>query len=555
MPLPPRFNIDVLLNIMNFSDASTICQLMLISRELYHHGPKLLIPPILRLEHESALASFILFLSAEASYRLKFLKGLSVSTGALSAPVARLLIDFLVRFGPEIKLDICHISNADAFFESNPALPEAFAALTQIDELELVGADLTTSAVLWNSRATFSRVVLCMAETLHQDRDIEGVDEDDEDDEDEDALDGYEEDRNFICLLGNSEETLSELTVDWCITSCPPGVLYAPQYPRLVTLNLLDNELPQTHHYVRAFPNLATLLVRTDPKYLDRLNVNPDAFDLHRAKNESLLLRYGSWDALKSVSGTLVDLYLLGLSCTMNKIRIFPSAANHIDVAMFHAVVEPAQPAYIHLDIIDVSAFYTGSFRDALTGPSVAALRSVDISLALAMYVTPSQIDFSLALDMLIDHLGSLSLHTLGLHICCTGLQFPLLNGTGLDVKNASSFFARGALWPAEAQLLALDLAALTRRIRAAAPSIRTVVLSIAGHRVRPNAVLVVGEEDARALGEGAVEAIPLRLVGELQTSWTEAAEYMKVVTEATARLMKARGELAKQLEAATAGM
>lgn len=218
MPLPPRFNIDVLLNIMNFSDASTICQLMLISRELYHHGPKLLIPPILMLEHESALASFISFLSSEASYRLRFLKGLSVSTGALSAPVARVLVDFLVRFGSEIKLDICHISNADAFFESNPALPEAFATLTQIDELELVGADLTTSAVLRNSQATFSRVVLCMAETLHQDRDIEGVDEDDEDDEDEDALEGYEEDRNPICLLSNSEVTLSELTVDWCIT-------------------------------------------------------------------------------------------------------------------------------------------------------------------------------------------------------------------------------------------------------------------------------------------------------------------------------------------------
>lgn len=145
---------------------------------------------------------------------------------------------------------------------------------------------------------------------------------------------------------------------------------------------------------------------------------------------------------------------------------------------------------------------------------------------------------------MLIISLPTLSLHTLGLHICCTGLQFPLLHGTGIDVENTASFFARGALWPAEAQFLVLDLYALARRIRTAAPSIRTVVLSIAGHRVRPTAVLVVGEEDARALGEGAVEAIPLRLVGELQKSWTEAAENMKMVTETIARLMTARARL-----------
>ncbi len=154
---------------------------------------------------------------------------------------------------------------------------------------------------------------------------------------------------------------------------------------------------------------------------------------------------------------------------------------------------------------------------------------------------------------MLIDTIRGLSLHTLGLHICCTGLQFPILNENRPDLKSAQSYFTRDPLWPAEAQLLALDFAELACRIRAAAPPIRTVVLSMAGHRVRPSGVLVVGEEDARALGDGAVEAIPLRLVGELQKAWTEAAESIKVVTQATARATS--GELAKELERMIAGM
>ncbi|KAL1938606.1 hypothetical protein VTO73DRAFT_11421 [Trametes versicolor] len=557
MPLDrtrPFLNDDVLLNIMRFSDALTICRLMQISRPLYHQGPGLLIPRDLTLFHEAELESFIAFMSAEGPYRFKFLHTIIFMGDAISKRVAQLLVDFFVRFAPVLKLEVCGIGQAEAFFGSHPALADAFAKLSGIQKLELSEMGPLSVAMLRSSQLKLKSVALLIKapssglpigeaddEIEHDEEEREDEDEaeegDDEDSDEEDSVHDEDDDdsstpapdaRNFILLMSQSKHTLRSISASWSLTG-PPKALYDIQYPLVTELCLENNEIPITRRYVRAFPNLRSLSLSASPQHLSTFSENPVSFLLPYESNEAQQRKYGTWNALMVVRGALWDVFLLALQCPVRRLII---CGPWLDALFLSPILRPTRAPYMHLESFDVTRFDNGQFGEAMSDPSAACLRSLDISLTLGRIVRPEEIDIVHTLDMLVAGLADVSIHTLGLSICCSALQVPLFHATEVRYCDLRALFGPGTPCATELHLATLDLDALARRIQAAAPSIRTVVVTLAGLRGRENVTVVVGAEHALALGEAAVEVIPLKVGEALRKSWGKGARFLKEMRE-----------------------
>lgn len=552
MPLdtPPTasLNSDVLLNIMNFSGTATICRLMQISRELYHQGPKLLIPPLLLLQRESHLESFIAFLSSDAPYRFEFLKGIYITIAAPSTRVAAIFVDFLVRFDPVLQLQVLGLEHAETFLAADPRLADAFAKLDNVECLEMGDAGPATTAILERSEFALDDATFLLNHTPAGE-----------------SLDGEEtSSRNPIRFLHKSRNTLRSLAVSWSVTG-PLDVLPAVQYPRLTTLHLGDNEAPLTIHYVHAFPNLDTLTVCTAQHELAKLVQTTAAIFNHHNMNAALQVQHGTWSALESVTGWIIDLYLLALRCPVRRLTVYGPRLDHY---LLQHVLLPAQPAHLHLDFFDVCLFEPDTFGPAMSGLAVASLRSLEISLVLGIAVHRDSIDMAHTLvslffsahsfpvslqslphvfcrahtpllqDMLVEGLAALPIHSLGLTICCGALNLPDLTPVNIDLHDPNldkeklmALFAPLPPCAAETYLAALDLDALARRMQAAAPSLETVVITLDRHRARPNVRVVVGADAAQAWVEDAVERIPLRVqeaAASPVASWLKGAVVLK---------------------------
>lgn len=398
---PACLNADILLSITNVSDATTIYRLMQSSRELYHHGPKLLVPSLLFLRRDSHLESFMAFLSAEAPYRFKVVKRIYITISYPSIRVATLLVDFLARFGPVLKLQLLGLENAESILGVHPALADAFAKLEKVERLEMGDVGPATTAMLEHSKSALDEVTLLIDRPpteVHAPEGEQGVH--DLEGGGEEEYQGDEETSELSCspifFLHKSRDTLRSLYVSRPITT-PFHVLSTIQYPRLATLHLGNNEVPRTYYYAHAFPNLSTLTVCTAKDTLARLVQSEEAMLDHHNLNVALQVEHGMWTTLESASGTLIDFVLLALTRPVRRLTMYgPRLEPHY--TYLHLVLLPTQLAYLHFDFFDVGLFAPGIFAQAMSGPTVASLRSLEISLVLGMALDRDKIDMAHAL-------------------------------------------------------------------------------------------------------------------------------------------------------------
>lgn len=149
--------------------------------------------------------------------------------------------------------------------------------------------------------------------------------------------------------------------------------------------------------------------------------------------------------------------------------------------------------------------------------------------------------------DALIAGLVAPSVHTLGLSICCSGLQVPFVQTTDSSDSDLSAFIVPCPPCTAEDDLATLDLNALAGRLQAAAPSLRTVVvtlvghLTLVGHRTRAGATVVRGATAVRALGANAVEAIPLKVAKMLRETWGRELTLFHMIQKVEVKLSQQR--------------
>ncbi|KAI9061135.1 hypothetical protein FKP32DRAFT_1631767 [Trametes sanguinea] len=130
-----------------------------------------------------------------------------------------------------------------------------------------------------------------------------------------------------IEVLSHSRNTLEAL--DFCgwytHPDIPPDT--SIMYPKMRRICLEHASLPLTMAYIHAFPNLAYLQYgMASWKYR---NQQPDSssmqvFDERRRLNMAAQVLSGrTWAHLEELRGRLIDIYMLGHTCTINRLRLY----------------------------------------------------------------------------------------------------------------------------------------------------------------------------------------------------------------------------------------
>ena len=92
------------------------------------------------------------------------------------------------------------------------------------------------------------------------------------------------------------------------------------------TLSLSGLFYPKLAPYIHAFPNLKNLTINTmhtGEHYDEERPLDFEDCADCRATNQSEQVQFGAWDRLDKVDGNLMDLYLMGLSCPVQVVRLF----------------------------------------------------------------------------------------------------------------------------------------------------------------------------------------------------------------------------------------
>ncbi|EIW53774.1 uncharacterized protein TRAVEDRAFT_74910 [Trametes versicolor FP-101664 SS1] len=325
----PVLNDDILLEVMSASAIADCARFMRTSRFFYDHGPLFLLTRNTpRLTTEPDLLRFLDFLHHEPTRRYQLLRRLELSFIArLSNTSLFQLIDALPRF---THLQYLSIDDADPFlgflYES---LPPAFATLTSLRELRMACVSYTSIDLLHNLRSELVRLHLDFAQP--------------------DALDttfdvDIQQDKwpNFhpVPLLARWTASLEELHSDYWYThpSITPPADSDVVYPHMRALTLTHTtRCPFTMPYVRAYPNLERLAVSSLPSRVSSwLNAEEAAEDAQEHAARRLLnieqqrsTAGSTWPHLRTFDGALVDLYVLGLQCSLERVALTALDANH----------------------------------------------------------------------------------------------------------------------------------------------------------------------------------------------------------------------------------
>ncbi|KAI0333379.1 hypothetical protein GY45DRAFT_1297230 [Cubamyces sp. BRFM 1775] len=492
---PKLLNNDILLNIMQVSDTNTVCSLMQVSRPLYHLGPTCILPPLVFIEDEQRLQSFIAFMTAEEPYRFKFLRRLCIATDSISSPVSELLVDFLTRFKSVMELSLLHIEYAERFIQSHPGLSGALAGLSHITRLFLRDAGKDAGAYCYAMNASLDSASLTLT-PLPVGTTEETV--------------WGEQARNPITLLHHAQDTLRSLHVDGTVLDSPEDVMYKPRYSHLTRLCLRNNDLPWVFHYVRAFPNIEELTFQVSKRVWDDITQTPDLVERQSRINAASQTEFGTWTKLRRVTGTLPDLLMLALLCPVEQLVV---VGPWFHSTMANPVLESLKPAYLELQDFDVPFIDSGRFADVMAGPEASSIRSLSLDLNIGVEVEPGEIDFARTLDTLVEAISGLLIKTIGLNIGCSCLLFPARYDTSLNNQALVDWYKKHRASPPKVTryLQDLDLDALAQRFVDAVPSLHTAVVTLTSLPGRRHAVAVANEDNSFTWNTPGVEAIPLK--------------------------------------------
>ncbi|KAI0362949.1 hypothetical protein BV20DRAFT_984110 [Pilatotrama ljubarskyi] len=392
---------------------------------------------------------------------------LHFATGKLAPRAARALESFLR--GPALSLQFTDliIEDAEDLLASRKGLASAFALLVNVTHLELIDAGKRACALLRASHAKLTSVNLAMIP----------FEDDLDDDEDEDP----------ITLLSNFQETLEVVHGQDIETSCIEdlSVRYSQRYPKVKELVLQDADIPFTVQYVRAFPNVSALRLRTAPEFYARMvGQDPRGFWKCRKVNIAQQKELGCWPSLRYCDTTLGTLYVLGLQCPVHDVRILGDVMG--DAHMLKSVLTDTHPTILTLHQFYLDMLGSEGFASVLRGPAVHQVRTLEITLVLDKN-SGNDKDVEKSLNAMVDALRPLQIRAFGLTLACN-FAGPSTQETGIPASRVS-------LTPAEVFLRDLNLDDLARRIRTAVSSLDDVAVSMVAHRTRGLASAVLGKE------------------------------------------------------------
>lgn len=290
------------------------------------------------------------------------------ATGTLTPRAAEALEAFLRGPARHLEIGRLVLDKPESLLASSPGMTSAFAGLTDLAYLELLGAGQHSRELLRDMKAELVMVNLAMIPV-----------EEDLDEEDE----AWEETgRNPITLLSNFQGTLEGLIGEGTETLCVEELTYPQCYPNVKEVTLEGVDIPVTTHYVHAYPNLSNLRIRTDPEeFVELLEGGKREIGLRRQLNIVEQLEYGCWPSLNHCDSTLGTLYVLGLQCHVRDLRILADIEG--PSGMLGSVLMDTRPTILTLHQFRLGMLSSSGFASLMRGPSVRQLKTLEITLIL----------------------------------------------------------------------------------------------------------------------------------------------------------------------------
>ncbi|KAI0697296.1 hypothetical protein C8T65DRAFT_832513 [Cerioporus squamosus] len=395
-------NLDILREIAWSSDRQTCATLIRSCRFFYQEAAKRVLHDPVDICSKRDVRQFVRFLGPQPRARARYVRELHLGMPHLSAKRIRDLEDCISHM---TRLVCLSFDAGEDFLESFPSLGDALAELTSLrrlrvhyagsltcDFLEALKSDLVSISLNWSGSD----------ETWFAEQ---GMDD--------------EEWATFhpVPLLAKWCASLEELKCEnWYTASELP--VFTDVYPNMRRLAIERDDYPLVAPYISAYPNLARLSVHTD--HVDEIEYPEDVKRLrqHRALNirsQKALDGPGTWQHLEEYVGSLVDLYLLGLTCHISRVG-FSTKMEDCHLEMLSAVLSYAQPT--HLNVAGDTALLghpTHSLPVILSGSAASRLESLVLKIDLLEEDTPlNAVD---ALNELASALKTLPLRRLRLRV------------------------------------------------------------------------------------------------------------------------------------------
>ncbi|OJT01753.1 hypothetical protein TRAPUB_7809 [Trametes pubescens] len=474
---PCRLYDDILLHILHFASKDVVCILMQTCRMFHERGAKYLLQDGLSLATNKQILSFMLFVGSDSDReraRILHLRKLTLSRRPLLIDVSESdlvlspeavgmllhgLFTAIASFGC---LEILTIYDSEEVLSLHPALAEVIAALPTITQLNISFAGVRTVRMLKALRSTlFSADIRLGFKALHNESELSI------------------EDKNPMWLLHGSQDTLRQLS-----TTSPGSAPDNPQYPLVTVLNLTYTEIPRTQHYVRAFPHLR--IITTDDYFgWD----SGEDFDMWRALNQNEQDRLGTWPSLDSYCGTVTNLYLLGLRCPVGTMEL-DHEGQMFSPTMLHAVLGDARPRQLQLRVCGGHSLVDPAFLETFAHPGVQALERFELFVDLQKGDREMVIFAALDPVVLALRIVAPLKHLVGFRLC---LDYTWIN----FLTHRAEAVEGPPLEPAEEALVGWDIDDFAHRMQqklSASTNLRSIIVSLQGHRTRSPETVTVGD-------------------------------------------------------------
>ena len=347
-----KLTYDTLLHVISMTDDAEDCvPLVATCRVLYHEGAKFALRKPILIFNEEQLVLFLRFLRAEDLSRCQHLRQLELWSFSKELEGIQVFIDTLPHL---VNLESLRLATAEELLQHHladslePALLPPLAALTNLRHLSLSEANIITCSLLSSLQ---SPLVSFRIDFLLDDDMMlwGGIDRD-----------GWSK-YHPIMLLANFAPTLQELR---CICWYTNGNDIPPEnlkvYPNMRRFSIdVHGPFPlRIDPFIRAFPNLTDLHVCTD---LYGVRYSGGARQLHDSNVARLLDPLdtcGVWAHLEHFSGTLVDLYSIGLISHIPRITLIDTLQDGQRADILATVLRYARP--VHLQLKRITALTLG---------------------------------------------------------------------------------------------------------------------------------------------------------------------------------------------------
>lgn len=331
MDTHPILNYDILLEVMKACSMPDCARFMRTARFFRDHGAKTLLSHPQFLCRDAHLVQFINYLQMPGTNHFQFVRSLSFDVHDLTKATAQKL----ARAFPSMSaLEDLRIVYSEDFIRSDPDLSDAICRLTSLRRLRLTYACDYTLNMLLFLRSKLTSIYLDVsfgAASAY----LEAID------------DGRHLFHPAI-LLAHSKSTLEEIHIRrWFrIPETPPPPSKALPNVHHLTLER-PHSPPRAASYIVAYPNLTHLHFETKTSNIEAYGV--DGMDTFRAQNILEQRDVGpAWKSLDRFEGRLPDLYVLGLTCTIEQLEV-THRLDGVILYMLGPVLSYARPRHLTL--------------------------------------------------------------------------------------------------------------------------------------------------------------------------------------------------------------